>query len=84
MFFCRKQFHEDRSNINAFVVFKSEDSVAPALKANGEVIQDHHIRVDDCKKKTQDHNKAIFLGNLPFCKFVISKMIIVIFFFKHL
>jgi nucleolar protein 12 len=70
--FCRKQFHEERSNINAYVVFKSEDSVEKALQANGETVHDHHIRVDRCAKQkvAHDQKKAIFLGNLPFGKVI--------------
>ncbi|XP_059481104.1 RNA-binding protein 34 isoform X2 [Neocloeon triangulifer] len=63
----KKDFHESRSSISAFVVFKSEDTVPNALALNGSIVQGHHIRVDTAvKQKKFETNRAVFLGNLPF------------------
>lgn len=65
----KSKFHPERSNICAFVCFTSPESVTLALEANGMIVADHHIMVDKAME-TRDHDqrKAIFVGNVPFCK----------------
>lgn len=64
----KQEFHPKRTNINAFVCFKSEESANKALEANGTVIEEHHLRVDMAtnEKGLHDNTKAIFIGNLDF------------------
>lgn len=67
-----KRFHPKVNSFNAYVVFKSEDSVSTALKLNGTLIDGHHIRVDiaqrpKAKKETlTSRKKSVFVGNLRF------------------
>uniref|UniRef100_A0A6M2DMJ6 Putative rna-binding protein 34 n=1 Tax=Xenopsylla cheopis TaxID=163159 RepID=A0A6M2DMJ6_XENCH len=64
----KQEFHPKRTNINAFVCFKTEESANKALEANGLVIEEHHLRVDLAtnEKGLHDNTKAIFVGNLDF------------------
>ncbi|KAF4518607.1 hypothetical protein B566_EDAN009856, partial [Ephemera danica] len=62
----KKDFHADRTNINAYVVFEEVASAKESLVANGLKIFDRHIRVSMLKAPPMDNNKAIFIGNLNF------------------
>lgn len=62
-----------RETCNAYVVFKSMDSVAPALRKDGASFGDegHRIRVDAAKPpgeggKTHNVRLSVFVGNVPF------------------
>ena len=54
----------------AYVRFKSTEEAGRALDANGQILHEHHIRVDwaDSKKDEsgRDKKKAVFVGNVPF------------------
>ena len=63
---CTKEFHPNRKSMAAFVVFKSKESVRPALEQNGMLADDHHLRIDLADRKQHDANKAVFVGGLPF------------------
>jgi len=53
--------------MNAYVVFRSKDSIDKALSCNGMVVEGLHIRVDKASPDKQHRNKqCIFIGNLPF------------------
>lgn len=55
------------SNKFDFYSFKSREEAVESLKANGEVLKDHHLRVQLCDDfKKPENSKAIFIGNLPF------------------
>uniref|UniRef100_UPI00358FFB25 RNA-binding protein 34 n=1 Tax=Myxine glutinosa TaxID=7769 RepID=UPI00358FFB25 len=64
----QRKVHPKRSNINAYVVFREQQSVSEALQRNGAEIQDgFHIRVDSALgEKQHDHKRSIFVGNLPY------------------
>uniref|UniRef100_A0A8C5R641 RRM domain-containing protein n=1 Tax=Leptobrachium leishanense TaxID=445787 RepID=A0A8C5R641_9ANUR len=64
----QRDVHPKRNNINAYVVFKEEESAAKALKKNGmEVASGVCIRVDLAAKSTSHDNKrSAFVGNLPY------------------
>ncbi|XP_053324682.1 RNA-binding protein 34 [Spea bombifrons] len=64
----QRKAHPKRKNINAYVVFKEEDSAARALKKNGaEVGSGVHIRVDlASKSKSHDNKRSVFVGNLSY------------------
>ena len=66
-----------RNSYNAYVVFKDEASVAKAVAANGELWQDHHLRIAPAGGKrgsgketstptAGEMKRSVFLGNLPF------------------
>ncbi|XP_044744628.1 RNA-binding protein 34 [Coccinella septempunctata] len=60
------EYHPERSSWTAYVKFQTEEDAKKALEANGEVYNDHHLRVSVCKSdEKHDESKAIFLGNLP-------------------
>ncbi|XP_056396237.1 RNA-binding protein 34 [Hyla sarda] len=63
-----RNVHEKRKNINAYVVFKEQDSAAKALVRNGmEISSGFHIRVDRALKSPSHNNKkTVFVGNLPY------------------
>jgi RNA recognition motif-containing protein len=52
--------------LNAYVKFKSEESVAAALKLNNEVLGERHLRVDRATPTLFDPKCTVFLGGLPF------------------
>jgi len=60
-----KKFGDQKGSFNAYVVFKSKDSVALALKANNQVLSGRHIRVDTGRPSVFDNKLTVFLGNLP-------------------
>ncbi|XP_022088969.1 RNA-binding protein 34-like isoform X2 [Acanthaster planci] len=41
-----KQYHPDRNSMNSYIVFQSEEAAKKALKRNGKVVGNNHIRVD--------------------------------------
>ena len=59
-----------KDTVNAYIVFKSADSVPAAVDFNGTVFHGNHLRVDYISQKTStaigSHKKTIFVGNLPF------------------
>eukprot|EP00457_Paulinella_chromatophora_P006355 gb/GEZN01006373.1/.p1 GENE.gb/GEZN01006373.1/~~gb/GEZN01006373.1/.p1 ORF type:complete len:481 (+),score=91.34 gb/GEZN01006373.1/:41-1483(+) len=61
---AKKAFHEARDTCNAYVVFKDEASVGPALSKNGSELQGKVVRVDFSTPHASDY--TIFVGNLPF------------------
>jgi RNA recognition motif-containing protein len=67
----KRDFHPGRNSMHAFVRFADVESARNALVFNGTVFQDHHIRVDMASGKADhDQKKAVFLGNVPFGKYV--------------
>ncbi|KAM2086947.1 hypothetical protein COP2_023520 [Malus domestica] len=71
-----KQIHDKADSVNAYVVFKMEESAQTSLSNNMAVVEGHHIRVDRAcppHKKLKgesatvyDHTRTVFVGNLPF------------------
>jgi nucleolar protein 12 len=67
----KRDFHPERSSMHAFIRFVDVESAQKALVFNGTVYQDHHIRVDMASKKVDhDQKKAVFLGNVPFGRYI--------------
>jgi len=63
----KHKFHEDRSNIAAYVRFSTKDEAVAACALNGHEVEGHVIRVDlAMASKSFDNKKAVFLGNLDF------------------
>lgn len=63
-----RKAHPQKQSINAYVVFKEEQSVASALNRNGlELEPDLFIRVDRVSDSdSHNHKCSVFVGNLPF------------------
>ncbi|XP_069842045.1 RNA-binding protein 34 [Dendropsophus ebraccatus] len=63
-----RNVHPKRKSINAYVVFKEQDSAAKAIVRNGtEISGGFHIRVDLASKGSSHNNKkTVFVGNLPY------------------
>ncbi|XP_062029527.1 uncharacterized protein LOC133745466 [Rosa rugosa] len=71
-----KKLHKKADSVNAYIVFKSEESAQASLSHNMAVVEEHHIRVDRAcppRKKLKgenasvyDHTRTVFVGNLPF------------------
>lgn len=63
-----RNVHPKRKSVNAYVVFKEQDSAAKALVRNGfEFSSGFHIRVDLASKSSSHNNKnTVFVGNLPY------------------
>ncbi|KAM1034159.1 hypothetical protein ACFX2J_037415 [Malus domestica] len=71
-----KQIHDKADSVNAYIVFKTEESAQASLSHNMAVVEGHHIRVDRAcppRKKLKgesatvyDHTRTVFVGNLPF------------------
>lgn len=63
----KKSFHENRSNIHAYIRFKDAEGAQNALQANGAKFGEYTIRVDNARHKGgYDGKKAVFVGNVPF------------------
>jgi len=63
----RHKFHEDRTNINAYVRFRTVEEAEKSCHLNGKEVEGHAIRVDMAlASKNYDNKLAIFLGNLAF------------------
>jgi nucleolar protein 12 len=54
-----------KKSAQGYVVFKSVESVANALKLNNTTYQSHTIRVDHANP-TVEPNRSVFVGNLPY------------------
>jgi nucleolar protein 12 len=61
-----KMFGTQKGSLNAYVVFKSAESVANALKADNSLVDGRHIRVDRLNPSMYDPKRSVFLGSLPF------------------
>ncbi|KAI9352699.1 hypothetical protein BDR26DRAFT_914208 [Obelidium mucronatum] len=48
--YMTKEFHPNRDSLNAYIVYKSKDSVEKALTLNGTLFEGKHIRVDKAQK----------------------------------
>lgn len=65
--FLNQKFHDKQQTVNAYIVYKSKDAAREALKLNGAVILDRHIRVDSVAHPAQhDAKRCVFIGNLDF------------------
>lgn len=64
--FIKKEFHDERDNMNAYVVFKNKEDAVKSLKSNGIIVEEKHIRVDLSENKKHNTSASIFVGNLPF------------------
>lgn len=63
----KKEFHQECKSLNAYIVFKEEDSVGKALVMNGTVLEGLHIRLDRVNNSGSSEAKnALFIGNLPY------------------
>ncbi|MCD9561257.1 hypothetical protein HAX54_020261 [Datura stramonium] len=72
----KKKLNDNADSVNAYVVFKSEESAQASLAHNMAVVGGRHIRVDRAcppRKKMKgdnsalyDNKRTIFVGNLPF------------------
>ncbi|XP_060207631.1 nucleolar protein 12 [Lycium barbarum] len=72
----KKKLNDNADSVNAYVVFKSEESAQASLVHNMAVVGGRHIRVDRAcppRKKMKgdnstlyDNKRTVFVGNLPF------------------
>lgn len=65
--FVNHKLHEKQKTVNAYIVYKDSVGAREALKLNGSVVLDRHIRVDSVAHPVkQDHKRCVFVGNLDF------------------
>ncbi|WLF77275.1 Nucleolar protein 12 [Lodderomyces elongisporus] len=66
--YVKKNLHESRDSVNAYVVFvEPKDSLKAAKALNATVFEDHHLRVDHVGEPApKDNKRTIFVGNLDF------------------
>ncbi|GKV52908.1 hypothetical protein SLEP1_g59461 [Rubroshorea leprosula] len=72
----QKKINEKADSVNAYIVFKTEQSAEASLAHNMTVVAGNHIRVDRAcppRKKLKrenavlyDNKRTVFVGNLPF------------------
>ena len=62
----KREFHAERSSMNAYVVFTNKNDAESAIEARGSSFKDMHLRVDMAVKKEVDNRLSVFVGNLPF------------------
>ena len=63
--FLKKEFHEKRDSVNAYVVFRTFEYAEKALELNGVQFMGKHLRVNSLEKHFSSAN-SLFIGNLPF------------------
>ncbi|ORX42919.1 hypothetical protein DM01DRAFT_1340904 [Hesseltinella vesiculosa] len=66
--FISKQFNTGRQELNGYVVFKTKEEAAACAKAlDGQIYNEHHLRVDLANAPTEgDTKRSVFVGGLPF------------------
>lgn len=65
--FITHKLHEKQQTLNAYIVFATSVAAREALKLNGHVILDRHIRVDSVAHPApHDARRCVFVGNLDF------------------
>ncbi|CAZ79910.1 unnamed protein product [Tuber melanosporum] len=65
--FVTHKLHEKQQTVNAYVVYSTPVEAREALKLNGKVVLDRHIRVDSVAHPSpQDPKRCVFIGNLDF------------------
>jgi nucleolar protein 12 len=65
--FVNHKLHEKQKTVNAYIVYEDAASAREALKLNGSVVLDRHIRVDSVAHPgKQDPKRCVFVGNLDF------------------
>jgi nucleolar protein 12 len=65
--FVNHKLHEKQKTVNAYIVYKDAASAREALKLNGSVVLDRHIRVDSIAHPGKNEPKrCVFVGNLDF------------------
>lgn len=63
----KKLLGEQKGSLNAYLVFKEEESVGKAIKAmNNTVVEGRHLRVDRATPTLFDPKRSIFIGGLPY------------------
>jgi len=61
------KFHEESSNIAAYVRFTEVEMAVKATAFNGSLLEGHSVRVDlAAAARSHDNKRAVFLGNLDF------------------
>lgn len=61
-----RKFGEQKSSVNAYIVYKEVESVAQALTLNNSLVGDRHIRVDSATPTLFDNKRTVFIGGLPY------------------
>jgi nucleolar protein 12 len=65
--FATHKLHEKQQTVNAYVVYQTKEAAREALKLNGSVVLDRHIRVDSVAHPAKhDTQRSVFIGNLDF------------------
>ncbi|EEB05501.1 RNA-binding protein Nop12 [Schizosaccharomyces japonicus yFS275] len=65
--FIEKKFHDERDSVNAYVVFETSKAAREAVKLNGTMFLNRHLRVDHISHPAPQVNKrCVFVGNLAF------------------
>ena len=59
-----KMFGDQKGSFNAYVVFRSKESVESALQLNGTLVDGRHLRVDKARPTLFDPKRTVFLGSL--------------------
>lgn len=59
-----RKFGEQKGSLNAYVVFKSMDSITAALGKNNTMLGSRHLRVDKLVPTLFDSKRSVFIGAL--------------------
>ncbi|XP_017771387.1 PREDICTED: RNA-binding protein 34 [Nicrophorus vespilloides] len=63
----KKEYHDKRETLIAFVKYDKRESALKAIELNGSLLNDKHLRVDMCDaEKSPEKANAIFIGNISF------------------
>lgn len=58
---------DENAVVNSYIVFKNEEDSLKAIKLNGVVFMDHHLRIDHLTHPRKQENRlCVFVGNLGF------------------
>mmetsp|Transcript_40214 Transcript_40214/g.41020 ORF Transcript_40214/g.41020 Transcript_40214/m.41020 type:complete len:387 (+) Transcript_40214:70-1230(+) len=62
----KREFGDQKSSYNAYIVFAEVESATAALVANNRMIEDRHIRVDMAEPTLFDEKCTVFIGSLAY------------------
>lgn len=61
-----KNFGDQKGSLNAYIVYKNENSVNEALQANNRILDGRHLRVDKSVPTLLDPKLSVFVGALHY------------------
>jgi nucleolar protein 12 len=61
----KRSFGDQKGSMNAYVVFKDQESVEKAILSNNMVLESRHLRFDHMVPSVLEPRRTVFIGSLP-------------------